>query len=283
VAIKQMPSTADHQSGLTRRIWRLILKGLVQARVEQRYLLLACPGNGLALGADVDNAMLRHLAAGGEIADLIWEVPDELVAEHGLVFQAAIRAYHAADSERAKQLWENVRAIWSQAWSANYAMLEFFQNTGLIRFSPVKPQQWVAAVLRAPLQPARRPAPLHPQHRDRRFDNQGKPPPITKAQVPHGSSAEGSSLPDHPVRMTQSGMRPEEYGCVLFALLGVDLVVIVALLAVVLTRRRWVSHQPGASERAVRIVQGEVPELGMKWKRGYDRWIRDILIWAETS
>jgi hypothetical protein len=62
-----------------------------------------------------------------------------------------------------------------------------------------------------------------------------------------------------------------------------DLVVIVALLAVVLTRRRWVSHQPGASERAVRIVQGEVPELGTKWKRGYDRWIRDILIWAETS
>jgi len=89
--------------------------------------------------------MLRHLAAGGEIADLIWEVPDELVAEHGQVFQAAIRAYHAADSERADELWENVRAIWSQAWSANYAVLEFFQNTGLTRFSPVKPQHWVVA------------------------------------------------------------------------------------------------------------------------------------------
>ena len=38
VAIMQMPSTADHQSGLTRRIWRFTLKGLVQARVEQRYL-----------------------------------------------------------------------------------------------------------------------------------------------------------------------------------------------------------------------------------------------------
>ena len=61
------------------------------------------------------------------------------------MFQAAIRAYHAADSERADELWENVRAIWSQAWSANYAALEFLQGTGLTRFSPVKPQQWVIA------------------------------------------------------------------------------------------------------------------------------------------
>ncbi len=106
---------------------------------------LACPAYGLALGADVDDATLRQLAAGGEIADLIWEAPDELTAEHGQVFQAAIRAYHAADSEHADELWENVRAIWSQAWSANYAVLEFFQHTGLTRFSLAKPQQWVVA------------------------------------------------------------------------------------------------------------------------------------------
>jgi hypothetical protein len=106
---------------------------------------LACPGHGLTLGADVDTATLRRLAAGGEIADLLWEAPDELTAEHGQVFQAAIRAHHGGDSERADQLWENVRAIWSQAWSANYAVLEFFQNTGLTRFAPVKPQHWVVA------------------------------------------------------------------------------------------------------------------------------------------
>ena len=106
---------------------------------------LACPTHGLALGADVDNATLRHLAARGEIADLVWEAPDELTAEHGQVFQAAIRAYHAAHSERAEELWDKVRAIWSQAWSANYAVLEFLQGTGLTRFSPVKPQQWVVA------------------------------------------------------------------------------------------------------------------------------------------
>jgi hypothetical protein len=106
---------------------------------------LACPGYGLALGANVDNATLRHLAAGGEIADLIWEAPDELTAEHGQVFQAAIRAHHAAEAERADELWEKVRPVWSQAWSANYAVLEFLQGTGLTRFSPVKPQQWVVA------------------------------------------------------------------------------------------------------------------------------------------
>jgi hypothetical protein len=106
---------------------------------------LACPRYGLPLGTDVDNATLQHLATGTEIADLIWEASDELTAEHSQVFQAAIRAHHATDSEDADELWENLRAIWSQAWSANYAVLEFFQNTGLTQFSPAKPQQGVVA------------------------------------------------------------------------------------------------------------------------------------------
>ena len=89
--------------------------------------------------------MLRQLAGGSEIADLIWEAPDELVAEHAQVFQTAMRAYHAGDSQRAEQLWEDLRAIWSHAWSANYAVLELMQGTGLTRFSPVKPQHWVVA------------------------------------------------------------------------------------------------------------------------------------------
>ncbi len=104
---------------------------------------LACPGHGLPLGADVDNAVLRQLAAGSEIADLIWEAPDQLTAEHAQVFQAAMRAYNVGESERASQLWENLQAIWSQVWSANYAVLEFMQGTGLTRFAPVKPQHWV--------------------------------------------------------------------------------------------------------------------------------------------
>ena len=106
---------------------------------------LACPGHGLPLGADVDNATLRHLAADSEIADLTWEAPDRLTTEHAQVFQAAIRAHHADDSQHANQLWENLQAIWSKAWSANCAVLEFMQGTGLRRFSPVKPQHWVVA------------------------------------------------------------------------------------------------------------------------------------------
>ena len=106
---------------------------------------LACPDYGLPVGTDVDNAVLRHLAAGSEIADLTWEAPDQLTAEHAQVFQDAMRAHHAGESGRAGRLWENLQAIWSQAWSANYAVLEFMQGTGLTRFAPVKPQHWVVA------------------------------------------------------------------------------------------------------------------------------------------
>ena len=67
----------------------------------------------------------------------------------------------------------------------------------------------------------------------------------------------------------------------LLAVLGVDLIVIVAFLGVVLSRRRWVSRQPGAFKGAVRVVDGEVPGLGPKWQRGYGRWVRDVLVWTK--
>ena len=106
---------------------------------------LAGPGYELALGADVDNAMLREMAARSELADLIWEAPDQFTADHAQVFRDAMHAHLAGDAERADQLWENLQAIWSHAWSANYAVLEFMQGTGLTRFAPVKPQHWVVA------------------------------------------------------------------------------------------------------------------------------------------
>jgi len=68
----------------------------------------------------------------------------------------------------------------------------------------------------------------------------------------------------------------------LLAVLGVNLWVIVALLAVVLTRKRWVSHQPGAFKGAIRVIEGDVPGLRAKWKRGYGRWVRDILVWTKA-
>ena len=68
----------------------------------------------------------------------------------------------------------------------------------------------------------------------------------------------------------------------LLALLGVDLIVIVVLLGIMLSRRRWVSHQPGAFKGAIRTVDGEVSGLGPKWKRGYGRWVRDVLVWTKA-
>ena len=106
---------------------------------------LACQDHGLALGGDVDNATLRRLSAHGEIADLIWEPRGELAAEHGQLLRAAIQAAQDGKPQTGEQLWQQVQAIWSVAWSANYAALKFLQDAGLSRFSRVKPQRWVVA------------------------------------------------------------------------------------------------------------------------------------------
>ena len=133
---------------------------------------LACPDHGLALGADADNTLLQRLAADGELADLTSEAPDDLAAEHSQVFQAAIRAHHAADARLANQLWDKVQAIWSHAWSANCAALELLQHTGLTRFSPVKPQHWVIASFERHCSPHGLPAP-HPPHRHHQPGHRG--------------------------------------------------------------------------------------------------------------
>jgi hypothetical protein len=63
----------------------------------------------------------------------------------GRLLQAAIRAAQDGKPDRGEQLWQQIQAIWSLAWSANYAALKFMQDAGLSRFSPVRPQRWVAA------------------------------------------------------------------------------------------------------------------------------------------
>lgn len=68
----------------------------------------------------------------------------------------------------------------------------------------------------------------------------------------------------------------------LLAVLGVDLIVIVAVAAGVLSRRRWVSRQPGAFRGAIRVADGELHGLGSKWSRGYGRWVRDVLVWTKA-
>ncbi len=92
---------------------------------------LACADHGLVLGADVDIATLQALFGSGDVADLIWEAPADLAAEHGQLCQAAIQAYQAGHQETAEQFWQQAQALWSQAWSANYEALKLFQAAGL--------------------------------------------------------------------------------------------------------------------------------------------------------
>jgi hypothetical protein len=66
----------------------------------------------------------------------------------------------------------------------------------------------------------------------------------------------------------------------LLAVLGVDLIVVVVLLVSVLGRRRWVSRQPGAFKGIAHVIDGQVPHLSSKARRGYGRWVRDILVWT---
>jgi hypothetical protein len=93
-----------------------------------------------------------------------------------------------------------------------------------------------------------------------------------------------SSAPS-PTTDDPASRAPGEYCRMLIALLavlGVDLIVIVVIVAVVLSRRLWVSRQPGVFKGAIRVVQGEVPGLKAKWKRGHGRWIRDVLVWNKA-
>jgi Protein of unknown function (DUF2550) len=68
----------------------------------------------------------------------------------------------------------------------------------------------------------------------------------------------------------------------LLAILGVDLIVIVAFAVFVLGRRRWLKRQPGEFAGAIRVSGGDGDGLGPKWKRGSGRWVRDVLVWSKA-
>lgn len=57
----------------------------------------------------------------------------------------ALQAHLAGSAGEAAHLWQQLAALWSQAWSANSQALELMQNAGLTRFSTAKPQRWVIA------------------------------------------------------------------------------------------------------------------------------------------
>ena len=68
----------------------------------------------------------------------------------------------------------------------------------------------------------------------------------------------------------------------LLAVLGVNLIVLVAFVGSVVSRKRWVRHEPGAFPGVVRIVDGEISGLDPTWHRGYGRWVRDVFIWTKA-
>ena len=67
----------------------------------------------------------------------------------------------------------------------------------------------------------------------------------------------------------------------LLALIGVDLITLVVLLAFVISRKRWVKRQPGAFPGAIRVTGGKVDGLKTKWRRGYGRWVHDVFVWTK--
>src|SRR3954447_1376373 len=69
----------------------------------------------------------------------------------------------------------------------------------------------------------------------------------------------------------------------LLAVLGVDLVVVVVLVAGVVSRKRWVMRRPGAFRAAIRVTAGEIDGLRRKWHRGCGRWVGDILVWTKPQ
>ena len=54
----------------------------------------------------------------------------------------------------------------------------------------------------------------------------------------------------------------------LLVVLAVELIVVVAVLAFMLARKRWVSHQPGSFKGAIRVVDGEVPRAAPGTRHG---------------
>jgi len=68
----------------------------------------------------------------------------------------------------------------------------------------------------------------------------------------------------------------------LLAVLGVNLIVLVAFAAVVISRKRWVNRRTGAFRGVVRVADGEVDGLRPKWSRGYGHWVRDVLVWTKA-
>ena len=41
-------------------------------------------------------------------------------------------------------------------------------------------------------------------------------------------------------------------------------------------------RQPGAFRGAIRVADGEIDGLRAKWRRGYGRWVSNVLVWTKA-
>ena len=65
----------------------------------------------------------------------------------------------------------------------------------------------------------------------------------------------------------------------LLVVLGVDIVVVLALVLLVIGHNRQLNKQPGEFAGAIRVSSGEISGLRSKWTRGSGRWVHDVLVW----
>lgn len=68
----------------------------------------------------------------------------------------------------------------------------------------------------------------------------------------------------------------------LAALLGIPLWLLIAAGFFSWWRFRMIRKDPGSVRVALRVHDGEVPNVKEKWKRGYITWESDVLIWVKV-
>src|SRR3954453_22079043 len=66
----------------------------------------------------------------------------------------------------------------------------------------------------------------------------------------------------------------------LLALLGVNLAVLAFIVLVVFGRRRWVCRESGTFAGVAHAVSGDLHGIGSRPRRGYGRWVHDVLVWT---
>ena len=63
--------------------------------------------------------------------------------------------------------------------------------------------------------------------------------------------------------------------------LAVDAVIVIAVVASFVLRRRWLVRQPGQFSGALRMSRGHIDGLKPRWTSGYGRWVGNVLVWTK--